>query len=311
MNIIYFGSSGFSVPPLRSIAASVRAVVTKRAKPRGRGYLLEDNEVKQTAADLQLPIIEIGSFRDEEARSLMDLKPDLFIVASFGLIIPGWALELPSVGPVNVHPSLLPKYRGPSPIQWALLNGDRETGITLIRMSERMDAGNILYQEKAVVGAEDDVITLSERLSQRVAGILPQYLDEIDRAGLPQGVPQNEEEATYTPIITKEMGKIDWTRPAAEIGRQVKAFVSWPVAYTTLDKLILRVFRCRAIGGKSEDMPGTVTSAGKGGVVVSTGEGLLLLEEVQLENKKRMTAQSFAQGFRRLEGKVLGQDVFC
>ena len=144
MNVVFFGSSSFSVPILESIASFVSCVVTKKGKPKGRGYLLEDSEVKRAATALRLPVVEIESFKDQAAGEIEAYKPSLFVVASFGLIIPRWALEIPSIGPVNVHPSLLPKYRGPSPIQWALWNGDKETGITFIRMNEKMDAGNIL-----------------------------------------------------------------------------------------------------------------------------------------------------------------------
>ena len=148
MNLLFFGSSSFSVPALVALRSSISCVVTKKTKPKGRGYLLEDNEVKRAALSLGLPVREIGSFKDEEAASLGELKPDLLVVVSFGLIIPRWFLDLAAMGAINVHPSLLPKYRGPSPMQWAIWNGEEETGITVIRMSERMDAGDILYQEK-------------------------------------------------------------------------------------------------------------------------------------------------------------------
>ena len=147
MNLLFFGSSSFSVPALVSLHSSISCVVTKKTKPKGRGYLLEDNEVKRAALSLGLPVREIGSFKDEEAAGLGELKPDLLVVVSFGLIIPRWFLDLPTLGAINVHPSLLPKYRGPSPMQWAIRNGEEETGITVIRMNERMDAGDILYQE--------------------------------------------------------------------------------------------------------------------------------------------------------------------
>jgi methionyl-tRNA formyltransferase len=306
MNIAFFGSSAFSVPALRSLSGKVSCVVTKLAKPKGRGYGLEDNEVKKAALDLGLPVIEITSFKDERIEGLRSIHPDLFVVASFGLIIPQRVLDMPPMGAVNVHPSLLPKYRGPSPMQWAILNGDRETGITLIAMSERMDAGNILYQEKTPLGREEDAVTLSERLSARAGQILPPFMENVEGNGLREGETQIEEDATYTPIISKEMGKINWSKGAVEIERHIKAFVSWPVAYTFLEGLIFKVFRGRAADGAGETPPGTVVEIMRDGIVVSTGKGFILLEEVHLENRKRMGAFNFAQGFRGLTGKVLG-----
>jgi len=310
MNIVFFGSSGFSVPPLRSICERVTCVVTKRSKPKGRGYLLDDNEVKKAARDLRLPLIEINSFKDEEAQGIRDLKPDLFVVASFGLIVPRWALDLPPVGPVNVHPSLLPLYRGPSPMQWAILNGDEETGITLIIMNEKMDEGRIIYQERAPVKKGEDMAGLSGRLSARVAEILPGIVDRIDAQGMIEGTEQRHEDATYTPIITKEMGRIDWLKSAAEIERQVKAFVMWPVAYTFLDGRMMKLFDAEAeeITRKGTGQ-GVVAGITKEGFFVETPAGLLKVREVQLENKKRMRAYDFAQGYRGLVGKVLGSNT--
>ena len=308
MKIVFFGSSGFSVPPLRSISERVTCVVTKRSKPKGRGYLLDDNEVKKAAQDLRLPLIEIASFKDEEAQRIGDFKPDLFVVVSFGLIVPKWVLGLPAIGPVNVHPSLLPMYRGPSPMQWAILNGDEETGITLIIMNEKMDEGRIMYQERTLINKGENMADLSDRLSTRVAEILPGIVDRIDEQGVIEGVEQRQGDATYTPIITKEMGLIDWSRGAAEIERQVRAFIIWPVAYTFLDGRMMKVFDAEAeeITRKGTGQ-GVVAGITKEGFFVETPAGFLKVREVQLENKKRMRAYDFAQGYRGLVGKVLGQ----
>lgn len=267
---------------------------------------MEDNDVKKAASALHLPLMEIGSFRDETIGLLKECRPDLFVVASFGLIIPRWALEIPHVGAVNVHPSLLPKYRGPSPIQWSLINGDRETGITLISMSEKMDVGDILYQENIPISDKDDFITLSDRLSTRVADIIPPFISEIEKHGLGDGIAQKEEDATYTPIIKKEMGRIDWAKSAQAIERQARAFVLWPVSYTFLDGAMLKIFRCLAKDGYRPGTPGTITDVTRDGLFVATGNGLLLIQDVQAENRKRMSAYAFAQGYRGLVGKVLG-----
>lgn len=305
MNIIFFGSSSFSVPPLKSVSSQVSAVITKKAKPKGRGYLLEDNEVKKAALELSLPLIEILSFKDEAARHLKDCSPDLFIVASFGLIIPRWVLDIPSMGAINIHPSLLPLYRGPSPIQWALLKGDEETGITLINMNEKMDAGNIIYQENVMIAEKDNFLTLSDRLFRRSAEILVDIVDAIEIEGMIEGAEQRHEIATFTHIITKEMGKVDWSKSALEIVRQMKAFVLWPTAHTLLDGVFLKIFDGEIFGSGRKTLPGTILETIKDGIVVQTGNGAIIAREVQLQNKKRMNAFEFANGYRGLIGKIL------
>jgi methionyl-tRNA formyltransferase len=306
VRVIYFGSSSFSVPPLKSILPAVSCVVTRKAKPKGRGYQIEVNDVKRIASENNIPIIELDSFKDDTARQLEQYKPDFLVVASFGLIIPKWILDMPSIGPVNIHPSLLPRYRGPSPIQWALWNGERETGITFIKMNEKMDQGDILYQETTVIDTRDDMITLSDSLALRAGEILPHFLENIDREKIDKGTVQEESEATYTPIITKEMGRVDWSLGALEISRQVKALVLWPTAYTYLDGVMLKVFGAWVYNQEAAGEAGLISGVTKEGIVVSTPNGTLLIAEVQLENRKRLKAYQFAQGYRGLVGKKLG-----
>jgi methionyl-tRNA formyltransferase len=312
MKVVFFGSSSFSVPPLRSISSSVACVVTRKSKPKGRGYLLEETEVRREAISLRLPVIEIDSFRDEAIKELENLKPDLFVVASFGLIIPKWVLDIPSIGPINIHPSLLPKYRGPSPIQWTLWSGEAETGITIMRINEKMDAGNILYQETMAIDSGDNAYTLSERLSKRSAEILPGFLGEVAANGLGEGLVQDHDKATFTPILTKEMGRIDWSEGAEQILRQVRALVAWPTAYTFLDGLFLKVFEGSLAKDAKNDaksaIPGTVFAVNREGIHVYTGSGIFVIKEVQLQNKKRMMAYDFSRGYRGLESKVLKKD---
>lgn len=312
MKVVYFGSSSFSIPPLQAISGHVSCVVTRKAKPKGRGQSLEDTEVKGEAINLGLPVIEIDSFKDESTKDLVALKPDLFVVASFGLIIPKWVLDIPTAGPVNIHPSLLPKYRGPSPIQWALWNGDDQTGITFMFMNEKMDAGNILYQEPIFIDPGDNTITLSDRLARRSAEILREFLHEVEVHGLQTGVAQDHTLATFTPILTKEMGRINWAQKGEQIVRQVKAFIVWPTAYTFLDGLLLKIFD-GSVKDDGDDVgvstvPGTILEITKDGIHVRTGSGVFTIKELQLQNKKRMRAYDFIQGYRGLAGKVLKED---
>jgi methionyl-tRNA formyltransferase len=305
VKIIYFGSSAFSVPLLRSVLPFVTCVVTRKAKPKGRGYNLEANEVKSIAAEQGLPVIEIDSFKEEAARELERYKPDFLVVASFGLIVPKWVLEIPSIGPVNVHPSLLPRYRGPAPIQWALWNGEKETGVTFIRMNEKMDEGNILFQERTGIDERDNAVTLSEKLANRAAELLRGFLEGAVRDGLEEGAVQESGAATYTPIVTKEMGQIDWTLGALEATRQVKALVQWPTAYTHLDGSLLKVFDADVHDSVALPDAGLITAVSREGFLVATPNGTVLVREVQIENKKRLSAYQFAQGYRKLAGKRL------
>jgi methionyl-tRNA formyltransferase len=307
MTVIFFGSSSFSVPALRSIHPLVACAVTKKTKPRGRGYLLEDNEVKREALALKIPLIEIESFRDEQARQIGDLNPELLVVASFGLIIPKWFLGVPTIGAINIHPSLLPRYRGPAPIQWAIWNGEKETGITFIKMNERMDAGDILHQENLPVEPEEDAETLSNRLSLRAGEMLPSIIEDACVHGIGGGTPQQDENATYTPMITKDMGKIDWHVSSTEMIRQIKALVLWPTAYGYLENKMLKIFKARSGAdiAVSKGAPGTVLAVSTEGMEIAAGEGSVVAIEIQIENRKRMTAADFARGYRQVVGKQL------
>jgi methionyl-tRNA formyltransferase len=305
MSVIFFGSSAFSVPSLIALKASVSHVVTRRTKPKGRGYLLEDNAVKKAALSIGLPVIEIDSFKDEAAKQIADLKPALVVVASFGLIIPKWFLDVPRIGSLNVHPSLLPKYRGPAPMQWTIWNREKETGVTIIEMSERMDAGDIVYQEQTAMAPDEDAASLSDRLSTRAGELLPDIVRDARANGI-HGVPQHDEEATYTPMITKEMGQIDWHVSCIEVMQQIRALVLWPTAYTTLEGKGLKVFEVRMGSDQSTQAePGTITGVTSEGIVVACTEGTVTLREVQLENRKRMAAGDFARGYRQIIGKQL------
>ena len=303
MRILFFGSSSFSVPPLQSIRPLVSHVVTKKAKPKGRGYLLEDSEVACLAQGLGLSLFEIDSFKDPEAQALAGLKPDLLVVVSFGLIIPKWFLEVASLGAINVHPSLLPKYRGPAPIQWAIRQGETETGITIIKMCEKMDAGDILYQEPFQIGTVEDANGLSERLSERTAQILPDFLKGVERSGLPPGIPQREEDTTYTPMIKREMGLISWATEAGEIVRHVRAFAVWPTAYTFLEGKLVKIFAA-VPGHRTENAEaGTVLEALPEGLLIAAKNSSVLLKDVQMENRRRMGASEFARGYRGIVGR--------
>jgi len=268
--------------------------------------MLGDGDVARLARSLELPLFELDYFKDPVARDIAGLNPDLLVVVSFGLIIPKWFLDAPAIGAINVHPSLLPKYRGPAPIQWAIRNGEPETGISIIGMSERMDAGDILYQERFRIEDSDDAEKLSDKMSRRTAALLPGFLGEIEHGGLPEGRAQKEENATYTPMISREMGLISWAASASEIVRQVKALVGWPTAHTFVDGKLLKVFAAD-LGHRTEEVePGTVIEVLPGGLLIGAPGGSVLLKDVQMENRRRMNGAEFARGYRGICGKRLG-----
>ncbi|MEN6617018.1 MAG: methionyl-tRNA formyltransferase [Syntrophorhabdus sp.] len=304
MRIVFFGSSSFSVPCLEKIRHHVAAVVTKKARPKGRGYQVDDNAVKKAAMIAGLPLIEIDSFKDDSARSIADYHPDLFIVVSFGLIVPRWVLDIPSLAPINIHPSLLPRYRGPSPIQWALFQGDEVTGITFIVMNEKMDEGDIIFQETVNIGVNENYTALSHRLSEMAADRLAGLIDGIGGQKI-TGIPQDNARASYCPIITKEMGKINWNESARTIDCQVRAFIEWPTAFTYLDGKSLKIYGSTVLNESRNEVPGKILGISKSGIDIMTGNGVLTIIDLQLENKKRMNAYDFSRGYRDLANKIL------
>ncbi|HOJ71154.1 MAG TPA: methionyl-tRNA formyltransferase [Syntrophorhabdaceae bacterium] len=304
MNIVFFSTSAFSLPSFRAISGFIKCVITKRARPKGRGYMLEDSEIKKAALQMGIPVIEIDSFKEPSIFQVHDFDPHLFVVVSFGLIIPKKILDIPTIGSINVHPSLLPVYRGPSPIQWALLNGDNETGITVIKMNEQMDAGDIIYQETVHIDENDNAATLSDRLSVRSGEVLPNIIDHIEKEGKITGRQQDHRLATFTPLITKEMGRINWQAGAREINNRIRAFFLWPVAYTYIDEKLMKIYTGQTDPYNSDSPPGTIIDINKKGIYVSTTDGTLIIIELQMENKKKMDAYSFAIGYRNLMGKA-------
>jgi methionyl-tRNA formyltransferase len=236
---------------------------------------------------------------------MRELAPQAIAVAAYGKILPKALLDLPPRGAINVHGSLLPRHRGAAPIQRALLAGDTVTGITIMQMNERMDAGDILLQEQTAIRADDTSASLGERLAEIGARLLALALERIERGEL-VGQPQNDADATLAPMVRKDEGAIDWSRSADAIERAVRAFTPWPSAYTTLLGKLLKIHRAAVASMPSPAAPGTVVRATGGDLEVATGDGLLRLLEVQLEGKRRLAARDFLAGQPLREGDELG-----
>ena len=308
MRIIFMGTPEFAVPSLEALAQSDQelvAVVTREDMPQGRRLILSPPPVKQRALHLGLRVVQPAKLNDAAFMSeVRQLSPDLVAVVAYGAFLPKSLYELPPLGTINLHPSLLPKYRGAAPIQHAILNGDRETGVTVIYLSEEMDAGDIILQERVPIESADTSESLSNKLSLRGAHALLAAVKAIEK-GTAKRVPQDGTGATFAPKISKEDGLIDWRLSAAELARRVRAFPPWPGTYTYLasgrGKMLLKVLEADSSPPAGD--AGVIIRCDGEGIHVGTGNGTLILRKVQPEGKKAMTAAQFTAGHRDLLGR--------
>ncbi len=306
--IVYAGTPDFAVPALRALieaGENVVAVYTQPDRPAGRGRKLTPSPVKQVALDAGIPVYQPLSLRNEEAQAeLAALKPDLMVVAAYGLLLPKVVLDMPSHGCVNLHASLLPRWRGAAPIQRAIEAGDAETGITLMQMDVGLDTGDMLAKSVCPITPEDTAQSLHDRLSEMGAELLMKHLPAL-LAGTLKGEAQDEALVTYAKKLDKAEARIDWGLPAAELARRVMAFNPWPVAETRWKGETLRIWRARALADGSGTIPGSVVATGRDGIDVATGDGLLRIEQLQRPGGKPLSAVDFLNA-QPMQGEVLG-----
>lgn len=310
MKVVYMGTPDFAVPPLRALVKAgyeVVGAVTQPDKPKGRSKTLLPPPVKEEALKYNIPIYQPLKVREPEfLETLKNLAPDVIVVAAFGQIIPKAILDLPEFGCLNIHASLLPKYRGAAPIQQAVINGDKEAGVTIMKMGTGLDTGDMISQAAVLLTEDETGGSLFDRLSELGAELLIKTLPSVfDRTAVYE--PQPEESPTpYAGMITKQMGLLDFKKDAETLERLIRGLNPWPSAYAYLNGKTLKIWKADVEKREAEnEAPGTVIKADKNGVYVACGQDILILKEVQLEGKKRMDAASFLRGHQLEPGIML------
>jgi methionyl-tRNA formyltransferase len=309
MRIVFMGTPAFAVPSLEALLRSdhqVVGVVSQPDRPKGRGQQLVAPPVKLVAEGAGIPVLQPLKIRTPEfLQALSSWQPDLIAVAAYGRILHTPILTLPPKGCVNVHGSLLPKYRGAAPVQWAVINGETETGITTILMDEGMDTGPMLLQERLEIMPDDTAGTLAPRLAELGGRLLVETIAYL-KAGTLTPKRQDDTQATLAPLLKKEDGLINWTMSAASLANRVRGLSPWPGAYTFLGEERWNVWRVVPTKSAGTDKPGTIVAVDKQSILVATGEGLLDLQEIQTANSKRMPVSQFLTGHKVTAGMRLG-----
>lgn len=308
MRVVFAGTPEFALPALEAVITGAHplvGVLTQPDRPAGRGRKLVPSPVKQRAAALGVPMLQLDSLKEPAAQAELEaLAPDVVVVAAYGLLLPRWLLALPAHGCINVHASLLPRWRGAAPIARAIQAGDMETGITIMQMARGMDTGDILLQQACPIETDTTAGELHDALAEQGGRLLDETLAGLE-AGRLTAVPQNDDQASYAPLLDKAEARLDWSQSAAGLARNVRAFNPWPVAFTELGDKRVRIWQAHAAAGHADAAPGTVTGTGEHGVDVATGAGTLRLTEIQWPGKRRLPAADAARG-RDLVGARFG-----
>lgn len=312
MNIVFMGTPAFAVPSLEMLIEegyNVVAVVTQPDRPQGRKKVLTPTPVKEAALRHGIPVLQPQRLRNPEAvAELAEYKPDLIVTAAYGQILPKSVLDMPPLGCLNVHGSLLPAYRGGAPIQRSIINGEKVTGITLMYMAEGLDTGDMIARVEVPIEDDDTAGTMFDKLSLAGARLLKEQLPTLVQ-GKVAAEPQDESKATYAPNLTREDEKIDWTKTSRQIYDQIRGLVPYSGGFTLWDGDVFKVWACakpeKSDQGKGDAEPGTVLEVGESGIVVKTGDGVLTLLTVQPSGKKAMDAAQFSRGTSLVPGTVL------
>ncbi len=306
MKIVFFATSDFAIPSLVRLSENhdVLALVTKSDKPKGRHLLTRPSAIRLKAEELKMPLFCLEEIPPPIAlEKLHGYTPDLFVVIAYGQILPSGILSIPKFYAIGLHASLLPKYRGASPISWAILNGESQTGVTVFKLNEKMDAGDIISQRKTEISDLDNVLTLSERLSRLGAESLSDAIVQIEKRQK-KFEKQTEEEATYTPMLRKKDGVIDWKKSAVEIHNKVRAMLDWPGAFSVLNGRAIKIWLTEVVDVQAKEArkPGEIIKVAPDALFVSCGRGYIAIKELQTEGGRRMLVSDYLQGHKISSG---------
>lgn len=308
LRVIFMGTPGFACPSLQKLidrGDEIVAVFTQPDRPKGRGQKLMPPPVKELAQRFGIPVHQPLKVREQPVVDLVrSLMPDLVVVVAFGQILPGALLEIPPLGCVNVHASLLPRYRGAAPLNWCIVNGERETGVTTMLMDVGLDTGPMLLRRSTEIGENEGIASLHDRMALMGAELLGETVERLV-AGTLVPEPQDDSLSCYAPMMKKDDGRINWGRDARSIHNQVRGLAVWPGAFSMFDGEMLKVYRTRVADGTG--LPGEVIGASRDGIEVACGSGSLVVEELQLAGKKRLDAASFLAGNPLAPGVRLGE----
>ncbi len=311
MRVVFMGTPDFAVGTLRALVEAghdVVGVVTQPDKPKGRGKAMQPTPVKEAAMEYGIPVYQPRRVREPEFFEILKgLEPEVIVVVAFGQIIPQCMLDLPPYGCINVHASLLPKYRGAAPIQWAVIDGEEVSGVTIMRMDAGLDTGDMISKVIVPITKEETGESLFDKLSEAGAKLLVETLPSIVNGTAVYERQPVESPTPYAAMIQKEMGNIDWSKTAVELERLIRGLNSWPSAYTKLNGKTLKIWKAEVVMKRTKDfaLPGTVLQADANGFFVQTGHDILSIQELQLEGKKRMETSAFLRGYFVEVGSML------
>jgi methionyl-tRNA formyltransferase len=308
MKVVYMGTPEFAVAALDSIVKAGHEVIacfTQPDKPKGRGKALQKTPVKQRAESYQIPVYQPVKIREEEnVQLLQKLAPEIIVVAAFGQILPESILNIPKYGCVNIHASLLPKYRGAAPIEWAILNGETESGVTTMFMEKGLDTGDMLDVTRVAITPEDTGASLHDKLAEAGAALILQTMEKLEK-GTAQRVKQKDEECCYASMLNKEMGRMDFTKSAAELERLMRGLYPWPCAYTRIDGKNVKLYRAEVT--EDSGAPGEIIEVTKKSFTIACGQGALRIKSLQPEGKKAMDAAAYLNGNKLTAGMIAGE----
>ncbi len=300
MNIVYMGTPEIAAVILKALHEAghrIIGAVTQQDKPKGRGNQVQFPAVKEMALSLNIPVYQPRRVKEPEfIEVLKQLNPDVIVVAAFGQILSKVILDLPKFGCINVHASLLPKYRGSAPIQWSIIEGEEKTGITIMHMDEGIDTGDMISKKEITLSPKETFGSLHDKLAEAAGPLLIQALADIE-AGRAARTKQGDSNSIYARILDKSLGHIDFSQPAVKIERLIRGLNPWPSAYTSLEGKMLKIWDADVEPAQENGVPGEIIAVRKDAILVQTGDGILALKELQLEGKKRMTAESFLRGY--------------